>query len=284
MDCGVTPLDILIALKKFEGEITGVHWGNQTLCSIKNMITKAQIKIIRSLHNQKGRKEHNKFIIEGSRLIKEALKANYSLSQLYVTLEFSTNHQELLDNCKNTAVEINEIPEQELNVIADTESPSGIIGVSQIPKKMELNTVDHNHVLYLDHVSDPGNMGTLLRTASWFGIEHIALSPNCVDIYNPKVVRSGMGAHFYIHFHTNVSLNELAPTHTIIGADHHGDSRIEGVGPPIALVLGSEAHGISKENQKFIQQYISIPKMGNGESLNVAVAGGILMEKLFTQK
>ncbi len=247
------------------------------------MITKAQIKIIRSLHNQKGRKEHNKFIIEGSRLIKEALKANYSLSQLYVTLEFSTNHQELLDNCKKTAVEINEIPEQELNVIADTESPSGIIGVSQIPKKMELNTVDNNHVLYLDHISDPGNMGTLLRTASWFGIEHIALSPNCVDIYNPKVVRSGMGAHFYCNFYIQPSYSWLAQSgKEILVADASGDAKSNNgsIPNPWILVMGSEADGVSEEIHAISHTKVSIPKLGKGESLNVAVAAGIILSSV----
>ncbi len=245
------------------------------------MITKSEIKYIRSLHHHKGRNKHNEFIIEGVRLINEALQANHFPKRLFFTLSFSNNHQSLLGSLKKTVPEIHEISEKELRAISDTNSPSGIIGVCEIPNKIELNTGKKDSILYLDQISDPGNMGTLLRTAAWFRIKHVVLSRNCVDAYNPKVVRSGMGSHFYIHLHSHISLKTFGTTHTIIGADQRGESQPENVTQPIVLVLGSEAHGISQKNKRYIHQFISIPKAGKGESLNVSVAGGILMEKLF---
>ena len=128
-------------------------------------------------------------------------------------------------------------------------------------------------------------MGTLLRTSVWFGIQNIILSKQCVDIYNPKVVRSGMGAHFYLKSISNLSLDTFRESHTIIGADQNGNSinnfEIE---TPWVLILGNEAHGLSKNNKELLDYIISIPKVGYGESLNVAVAGGIIIEHLMKMK
>ena len=141
--------------------------------------------------------------------------------------------------------------------------------------------VNHHKWLYLYQVSDPGNMGTLFRSAAWFGFTHIALSPDCVDPFNPKVVRAGMGAHFGLSIHANIELNLFADSHTLIGADHRGNDVSDFKSPEkFVLILGSEAHGLSKDIQGILDQTISIEKIGFGESLNVAVAGAILMEKL----
>ena len=127
-------------------------------------------------------------------------------------------------------------------------------------------------------------MGTILRSAAWFGLNHIALSEDCVDPFNPKVVRAGMGAHFGISIHRNVDLGRFSKTHTLIGGDHRGaDPASVKFSQYCVLVLGSEAHGLLSDNLEIINQKVAIEKLGFGESLNVGSAAAILMY-LFTNK
>ena len=175
---------------------------------------------------------------------------------------------------------LEQILTKQLEKISFTQSPAGIAAVCNFPHLGNPDVNQHKW-LYLYQVSDPGNMGTLFRSAAWFGFTHIALSPDCVDPFNPKVVRAGMGAHFGLSIHSNIELNLFADSHTLIGADHRGND-VSGFKSPkkFVLILGSEAHGLSDDIQGIIDQTISIEKTGFGESLNVAVAGAILMEKL----
>ena len=141
--------------------------------------------------------------------------------------------------------------------------------------------------IYLDNVSDPGNIGTLLRTAAWFGINNIALSAKCVDPFNPKVVRSAMGAHFLLNIFGDVDLVEFKNNkYCIIGADQNG-SPVYGFNfdnEKWVLVIGNEGHGISENSKEYIQHFISIPSKGSGNSLNAAVAGSILIHHLVNYK
>jgi TrmH family RNA methyltransferase len=165
--------------------------------------------------------------------------------------------------------------------VSATETPSGILGICKISTGNQSDDKLDDNWLYLDNISDPGNMGTLLRTAVWFGIHNIAFSRGCVDIFNPKVVRSGMGAHFHISYILDANITQFNSTHTLYGGDQDGKSLDDfDIETPWILVLGNEAHGISQGIRKTIHRYIAIPRLGAGESLNVAVAGGIIMEKL----
>ncbi|MCH7762806.1 MAG: RNA methyltransferase [Candidatus Marinimicrobia bacterium] len=243
------------------------------------MITKAEKKHIQSLHHRKWRNKHSQFIIEGKRLVQEALNAGELFQSVFYTDEFFQVNKDVIEKISLTLPACQKVGDKEMTAIATTDTPSGILAVCYIPEYS--NAVHGGNWIYLDDISDPGNMGTLLRTSVWFGIQNIVLSKNCVDVYNPKVVRSGMGAHFYLKSFSNQSLKQFKKSHTIIGADQNGnninDFEIEA---PWVLVLGNEAHGLSKNTKVLLDYTISIPKVGYGESLNVAVAGGILMEKL----
>ena len=130
----------------------------------------------------------------------------------------------------------------------------------------------------IDKISDPGNMGTLIRSCAWFGIKNIALSPQCVDPYNPKTVRAAMGAHFLVTIQKRIDLTIFKETHKIIAANLDGFSASTYIFPDkCVLVLSNEAHGISDQNQNCIEDYIFIDKIGSGNSLNVSVAGSVLM-------
>ncbi len=250
------------------------------------MLSKSEIKLIKSLAFKKYRKIHKSFIIEGERLVSEAIPSKIIIKQLYITNEFiiKPQHNTLMDLIVKRAVIINSINEKDMNSICNTVTPAGILAVCEIPN---YNTIDVNkseNWLYLDEIQDPGNLGTLLRSANWFGIKNIALSENCIDIYNPKVLRGGMGAHFRLSLHENILLKTFKDSqHTIIGAFQKGDN-IHDIDrkkvTPWILVIGNEAHGVNKNNLDHINLKVTIPKIGSGESLNAAVAGSILLDHL----
>ena len=243
------------------------------------MMTKAEKKHIQFLHRRKGRNQHDQFIIEGKRLVQEALNAGEQFLFTFYTDEFFQVNKEMVEKISFQLPACQQISDKEMTSITTTDTPSGILAVCSIPE-YSIADNDENYI-YLDNISDPGNMGTLLRTSVWFGIQNIILSKQCVDIYNPKVVRSGMGAHFYLKSISNLSLDTFRESHTIIGADQNGNTVDDcEITPPWVLVLGNEAHGLSKNTKRLLDHIISIPKVGCGESLNVAIAGGILMEKL----
>lgn len=250
------------------------------------MLSKSDIKLIKSLAFKKYRKIHKSFIIEGERLASEAVQSNAVIKQLYVTDEFVTKsqHDSLMDLFAEQTIITTAISVKELNKISDTVSPAGILAICEIPNPDDIDISNSENWLYLDAIQDPGNLGTLLRAADWFGIKNVALSENCIDIYNPKVLRGGMGSHFRLSIHENILLNTFEDSqHTIIGTFQKGNNiynvDIKKVTPWV-LVIGNEAHGINKNNIDYINLKVTIPKIGSGDSLNAAVAGSILLYHL----
>ena len=234
-------------------------------------------KTIQSLRYAKYRKNYNKFIIEGKRLIKSALEFKINIGPLFCSERFINENKEWIKrNVRDKSI-IKIISEKQSIKISNTKSPSGILTICDIPKKTSLN-LNVNKWVYIDKISDPGNMGTLIRTCAWFGINNIALSPGCADPYNPKSIRSAMGAHFGILLHRNIGLETFKNSHKIIAADLNGVN-VDTYFFPIkcVLVLGNEAHGISNQSRKYVEEYISINKFGIGDSLNVSSAGSILI-------
>ncbi len=243
-------------------------------------MTNNTIKKIQSLKRGKYRKEYSQFFIEGKRLVKSALESGAKMENVYYTDAFNNENPGLIQKIEKAGFTFEQIATKQLEKISFTQSPAGIAAVCNFPHIGNPDVNQHKW-LYLYQVSDPGNMGTLFRSAAWFGFTHIALSPDCVDPFNPKVVRAGMGAHFGLSIHSNIELSLFADSHTLIGADHRGNDVSDFKSPEkFVLILGSEAHGLSKNIQGILDQTISIEKTGVGESLNVGVAGAILMEKL----
>lgn len=252
-------------------------------------MTIKELKRLRSLQQKKYRKQFSQFLIEGLRLVTEAVEAGGSIDRVYTTEQFEadSNHKDLLKKLNQRKIPSEMINQPDMKRISGTASPPGILSVCQIPKTKIGDVPAKGNWLYLDQIGDPGNLGTLLRTAAWFGITAVALSPHSADPFNPKVVRSGMGAHFHINLFENIIFDEIAADNReIFIADSHGTSetQVRKINKPWVLVLGSEAHGISKEILQFQHQTLTIPKLGQGESLNVAVAGGILLSRLTMPK
>ncbi|MBT4555874.1 MAG: RNA methyltransferase [Candidatus Marinimicrobia bacterium] len=243
-------------------------------------MTNKDIIRIQLLARGKARKETGQYLIEGKRLVQSAIEMRADLETVFNTEPFQKDNPGFMESIQNTGISCEQIQSKIMEKLSFTKTPSGIAAVCSLPKKDDPN-LSQNQWLYLDQISDPGNLGTLFRSAAWFNFSNVALSPDCVDPFNPKAVRAGMGAHFGLSIHTNIDLNLFAESHTLIGADHRGDSlgNIEN-SEKFMLVLGSEAHGLSESILEKLDFTVAIEKRGFGESLNVGVAGAILMYEL----
>ena len=235
------------------------------------------LKQVRSLHQRKYRSLSNQFIIEGSRSIASAIDAKAKIDSIFYTLDFSKKNPTIIESVNNIPSKI--VSSKEIDKLSPSITPSGILAVCKIPKYQSFNK--SKNIIFLDSVSDPGNFGTILRTAVWFGVDQIGYSSGSIDPYNPKVVRSAMGAHFNISWLGELSLDQIKG-YKILGADHRGKS-IESINhdnEKWVLVMGSEPHGFSKSTPSYLEELVAIPKIGKGESLNIGVSMGILLYKL----
>ena len=232
------------------------------------MISANSDKLVRSLHQKKYRIKNNKFILEGIRTIDCAINNATSFSFIIYTKRFSNQNPELISkiNCKTTEI----VSEKEMGKLSPSKSPSGILAIANIIDYGQFN--NHNNVIYLDEISDPNSV--------WFGVYQIALSPGCIDPYNPKVVRSAMGSHFSLSWIGGKKISSLK-NYVLIGADQNSkNKKLDKLIDKWALVMGSESHGISKTTRSYLDQTIGITKIGTGESLNIGVAMGILLHKM----
>ena len=257
------------------------------------MLSSAHIKQLKSLHKKKFRRQENKFLLEGYRLVSQALSANTEIEEIWITKKSleSLKSMNLIKQIEKKNIIWNIAPNKIIRQISDSLNDQGIIALAPIPiyKKYK---IPPKQSIYLDGISDPGNMGTLLRTAAWFGIKSVFFSSNCVDPFNSKVVRSAMGAHFY--FSNFEADDEMRILHDfakagfeILGSDMNGNS-IHTLDISDAkgwiLVLGNEAHGIGDHARSFITSTVSIPGTKDMESLNVSVAGGILLHEITSSR
>ena len=233
------------------------------------MITKKELKQINSLGNKKGRKEQQRFVVEGRKSVEEFIAAGFHHKGLYV-----------LENQYLDGAEV--VTEQEMQKMSFLKNASPCLGVFEIPEnKPPFFT---GRLVVLDQISDPGNLGTILRICDWFGIKHIVSSLDTVDCYNPKVIQASMGSLARVNCHYKDLSEFLTTTHRpIYGAYLEGDSVYETTFPEDAiLVMGSEANGISAHISSLIQQKITLPRktaMGP-ESLNVAIATALILGEI----
>ena len=240
-------------------------------------------KTIHSLRHAKHRKFYNKFVIEGKRIVKSALVYNANIGTIFCVDNFLKENKSWVQKYLKKGTKIKKIDNKTLLKISNTKSPQGILAICDIPKQNCIK-LTADRWIYLDKISDPGNMGTLIRSCAWFGIKNIALSNKCADPYNPKSVRAAMGAHFIVAIHTSTDLSVFKKTHKIIAADLRGENASTYEFPnKCVLVLGSEAHGISNQNLDYIKDFIFINKLGYGDSLNVSTAGSILIYLLMNK-
>jgi TrmH family RNA methyltransferase len=255
------------------------------------VITSSQnpkLKLARALMGRpKERREANAFVIEGVRLIEEAFKAGWKFKFAFYSDGLSERGQDLVNILTANRIDIEEVSGDLLQKVSETETPQGLLAVlefSQLPIADSLN-----FVLIPDQIRDPGNLGTLLRTAAATGVQAVFIPPNTTDPFAPKVLRAGMGAHFRLPV-SELAWEEIermskSANLQIYLADMHGKSCWEtDLRQPVALIIGNEAEGASTEAQRFAIQKVSIPMHGSIESLNAAVAGSVLMFEVVRQR
>ena len=253
------------------------------------MISTTQIKFLKSLHKKKYRRIENKFLLEGYRIIDQALILNNNIEKIFITKKGGNSllGREIITKITNKNINYEIVSDKIIHQISDSLNHQGIIALSKIPIYKKNKHLPEKSI-YLDKISDPGNMGTILRTAAWFGIKSIFYSIDSVDPFNSKVVRSAMGAHFnFIHLEP-ISNEQIFPNLKknkieIIGADIKGENILSinlSNYKKWCLVLGSESHGIDESTKSHLTKIVCIPGYSNIESLNVSVANGILLYNL----
>ena len=250
------------------------------------MISNKKIKKLSILTSKKGRKKEGKFLIEGYRIIRSALRNNVNIENIYISNRFKASEDfKSLNGLISENIDVAVLDEKIINKICQTVNPAGIVAACLLPDDFKITKLLTDNWIYLDKISDPGNIGTLLRTSAWFGINNVALSSKCADAFSPKVIRSAMGAHFSLNIVGNMDLFEFKKNqYCIIGADQNG-SPMDDFNydkKKWILVIGNEGHGISENSKKYIQHFLSIPSSGSGNSLNAAVAGSILIHHLIS--
>jgi len=255
------------------------------------MITSNQnpkLKLARALMGRpKERQEANAFVVEGVRLIEEAVVSGWKFQFALYSDGLSERGKDLVNVLIANRIDTEEVSGDLLQKVSETENPQGIIAVLEFSNLPIPNSLDF--ALIPDQIRDPGNLGTLLRTAAATGVQAVLLPPETTDPFAPKVVRAGMGAHFRLPIHSMTweEIEQVSKSANLqmYLADMDGTSCWESdLRKPLALMVGNEAAGASDEAQRLATQKICIPMVGNVESLNAGVAGSVLMFEVVRQR
>jgi RNA methyltransferase, TrmH family len=249
-------------------------------------------KHVQQLAEKKYRNESGLFIVEGEKNIKELLASSIAITELWGTKPFLALLQDQIQAyTERTTVRVvqHEVREEELVKMGTLQTNHAGIAVARQKKIESINSVfdaaSARTVLVLDDVRDPGNVGTIMRTADWYGVTHIVCSPTTTDQYNPKVIAASMGSYTRMHLvYTDLTavLTEAAARNLpVIAADLTGENTHTAALPKnVFLIMGSESHGVSNLSLTHTTNRVMIPRFGNAESLNVSVATGILLDTI----
>ena len=246
--------------------------------SVKN----TKIKSVKKLHTRKGREKLGSFFIEGDHLVEEAIKSNVIINEIFVEENF-----QIPQNWNVTNIPIYIVPDKIMKEISETETPQGVLAVCELLGRKPLTVQDNGKYLLIDQIQDPGNLGTIIRTADSAGLSGVILGAGTVDVYNSKVIRSTQGSLFHIPIvkadlvewvekleKENIpiygtALNENAKVYNSVPAQQS-----------FALIVGNEGSGLSGQLLKLTTDNLYIPIYGKAESLNVSIATGILLYHL----
>jgi TrmH family RNA methyltransferase len=247
-----------------------------------------KLKLVRALQGRsKERREAGAFVIDGVRLIEEAVISNWGIRFVLYDETLSERGRSQIEGLKSRGVDVEEVSTLLMKSLSETETPQGILAVLneyQIPIP-----TSPNFILIPDKIRDPGNLGTLLRSAAAAGVQAVLLPPETTDAFAPKVLRSGMGAHFHLPIRS-MSWDEINQLVNLTGvqvllADMDGQPCWQtDLRQPVALIIGSEAKGASDSARKLAKAKITIPMNANIESLNAGAAGSVLMFEVVRQR
>jgi TrmH family RNA methyltransferase len=249
------------------------------------LITKSQIKLIRSLEHKKFRDLHQAFIVEGDKLVREILASFITVECVFAK---SAWFKQIHDNLRAKAKEIIEVNDKELSQISFQKTPNQAVALAKIPQyALNITEISNSLSLFLDEVQDPGNLGTIIRLADWFGINHVLCGKGCADPFSPKAVQSTMGAIIRVKtYQTDQSFFQLLknnnPNLPVYGTFINGENlyTAASLSSNAVIVMGNESKGISGDLTRYINHRLMIPQYSGSntasESLNVATAAGIV--------
>lgn len=256
-------------------------------------ITKNRLKALRELSIKKNRIGQGRFIVEGMRLTQEAVGSDFEITEAIYTQEFAGEEagKKLLEHLRRKTRLVEQVTVREMKTIADTVTAQGIVAVvrqkSTSADKLLLAENVHSTLIALDGIADPGNLGSMIRTGDWFGVSGVLLGQNCVELYNPKVLRGTMGGVFHLPIAEDVDLlstisraKELG--YQVYATDAEGEMHFDRVqfANKALIVFGNEAWGISDQVKQLADVRVAIRRYGSAESLNVGVACGIILSAL----
>lgn len=240
------------------------------------MLTKATAKLIQSLKDKRHRQESGLFVIEGAKILAEVPDSKITLKSLFATRSWLKANETFFPNVDKV-----EVTEQQLKQISFLQTPQQVLALAYLPKPfMRMDAWQSGFTIALDTLQDPGNLGTIIRIADWYGIQHIMCSKESVDVYNPKVIQATMGSFLRVEV-VYTDLEEFFTQNTlpVYGALMNGESLYTTTLAPKALLLiGNEGTGIDASLMKFISHPITIPRVGGAESLNAGIATAILCD------
>jgi TrmH family RNA methyltransferase len=247
------------------------------------MLSKSQISLLQSLQHKKFRREHGFFLVEGYKSVSEFINSAYQIEAVYYTPAIAAKLLKL-----SQKMNFQEISSNILEKISILKTPADVIAVVKIPNWPVLNyaALNKKFSIVLDGIQDPGNMGTIIRTADWFGIDQIICSEDSVEVYNPKVVQATMGSLSRISVHyTDVAAFLSTINLPVFGALLDGENIYNtNFGNEGLVVMGNEGNGLRPDVQQLVSKAITIPRAGNAESLNVAIATAIFCSEINRNK
>ena len=243
------------------------------------MISKNQLKLIHALEQKKQRKKHGLFLVQGEKNVGELFNSDFTIKQLFATATYINTHAAQLTG-KGLLGNTEEASEDELKKAGTLLSNNSVLAVVECKTAEVPSIVTNELILVLDQVGDPGNLGTIIRVADWYGIKHIVCSPDCADFYNPKVIAATMGSFARVQVsHCDLTEYLSKQSAPVYGAFLHGENiHKSALSETAFIVMGSESHGISAPVSQFITDKLTIPSFGHAESLNVAMATGIILD------
>ena len=248
-------------------------------------MTKNDVKEIQALKQSKGRKERGIFAVEGNKLVEELLKSNFKVNNIFVTETWVEKNSVFAKKIVDYEI----VTSKQMEQISNFVTPPGIFATAMMPKyKIEPKDTDNQLVLLLDGINDPGNLGTIIRTADWFGIKKIVISEDTCDPWQPKVIQSTMGSIFRMQIVETDVVKFLKEVNApVFGALMQGKNvyhtHINNKG---VVIIGSESHGIRENVMPFVSCPINIPRAESSqtESLNASVAAGIIISEIFRKQ
>jgi TrmH family RNA methyltransferase len=256
-------------------------------------LTRSQIKDLRSLQSKKHREERGVFLVEGFRLVGEAVASDFEIVEAFHTASFlrAPSASPLVRRLEQRGIPVRVVAERDLDAFADTVHAQGIAAVARCRTRAvgEILTAGESPsvIVALDGISDPGNAGSIIRTADWFGVDGVLLGRSGVELYNPKVVRGTMGGVFHLPIADDADLPAAlslarARGYTVYVTSADGEAHVDRIryAHRALLVFGNEAWGVSDQVRAMADVRLAIRRYGAAESLNVAVASGIVLSAL----